>query len=75
MKIEKLPSGSYRVRKTYKGKTYTKIFDHKPTDKEAMIAMSEIMQDDTQIKGTFKKYAKEYIAKRKDVISPATVRT
>ena len=75
MKIEKLPSGSYRVRKTYKGKTYTKIFDHKPTDKEAMIAMSEIMQDDTQIKGTFKKYAKEYIANRKDVISPATVRT
>ena len=39
MKIEKLPSGSYRIRKTYKGKTYAVIFDHKPTQKEAMQAM------------------------------------
>lgn len=75
MKIEKLPSGSYRVRKTYKGKTYTKIFDHMPTDKEAFISMAEILQDDKQIKGTFEKYAKEYIANRKDVVSPATIRT
>lgn len=75
MKIEELPSGSYRVRKTYKGKTYTKIFDHMPTDKEAFIAMAEIMQDDKQIKGTFEKYAKEYIENRKDVVSPATIRT
>ena len=30
MKIEKLPSGSYRVRKMYKGKTYSVIFNHKP---------------------------------------------
>lgn len=75
MKVEELPSGSFRVRKTYKGKTYTKIFDHKPTDKEAMIAMSECLQDDTQIKGTFEKYAKEYIKNRKDVVSPATIRT
>ena len=75
MKIEELPSGSYRVRKTYKGKTYTKIFDYMPTDKEALIAMAEIMQDDKQIKGTFEKYAKEYISNRKDVVSPATIRT
>ena len=33
MKIEKLPSGSYRIRKMYKGKTYTVIFDYKPTQK------------------------------------------
>ena len=75
MKIEELPSGSFRVRKTYKGKTYTKIFDHDPTDKEVFIAMAEIMEDDTRIKGTFEKYAKEYIANRKDVVSPATIRT
>ena len=75
MKIEELPSGSYRIRKTYKGKTYTKIFDHMPTDKEAFIAMTELMQDDSPIKGTFEKYAKEYIKNREGVISPASTRT
>ena len=40
MKIEKLPSGSYRIRKMYKGQTYTVIFDYKPTQKEAMQAMA-----------------------------------
>ena len=75
MKIEELPSGSYRIRKTYKGKTYTKIFDHMPTDKEAFIAMAEMMQDESKGKGSFEKYAKEYIANREGVISPASVRT
>lgn len=75
MKIEELPSGSYRVRKTYKKKTYTKIFDHKPTDKEATIALAEMMQDDSPVKGTFEKYAKDYIKNREGVISPASTRT
>jgi len=75
MKIEALPSGSYRVRKTYKKKTYTKIFDHKPTEKEATIAISELLQDDSAIKGTFEKYAREYIKNREGVISPASIRT
>lgn len=35
MKIEKLPSGSYRIRQQYKGKRYTVITDYKPTQKEA----------------------------------------
>ena len=39
MKIEKLPSGSYRIRKTYKGQVYTVVFDSKPTQKEALQAM------------------------------------
>ena len=41
MKIEKLPSGSYRIRKTYKGQAYTVVFDSKPTQKEAMLAMAD----------------------------------
>ena len=36
MKIEKLPSGSYRIRKMYKGITYTVVTDYKPTQKEAL---------------------------------------
>ena len=75
MKPEKLPSGSYRVRKMYKGKAYTVIFDHKPTAKEITIAMGEKIQDDSSVKGTFEKFAKEYISNREGVISPATVRT
>ena len=41
MKIEKLPSGSYRIRKTYKGQVYTVVFDSKPTQKEALQAMAK----------------------------------
>ena len=40
MKIEKLPSGSYRSRKMYKGQMYTVVFNDKPTQKEAMQAMA-----------------------------------
>ena len=36
MKIERLPSGSYRIRKMYKGKIYSVITDYKPTQKEAI---------------------------------------
>jgi len=75
MKIERLPSGSYRVRKTYRGKTYTVTFDHKPTDKEATIAIAERLEDAAGKRGSFEKYAKEYIENRKNVISPSTIRT
>lgn len=75
MKPEKLPSGSYRVKKMYKGKTYSVTFDHKPTAKEITIALGEKIQDDGSIKGTFEKFAKEYISNRAGVISPATTRT
>lgn len=40
MKIEKLPSGSYRIWKMYKVKTYTVVFDYKPTQKEAVQVMA-----------------------------------
>lgn len=75
MKIEKQLSGSYRVRKTYNGKTYCVTFDHKPTEKEIFLAFSERMDNDPSLSGSFEKYAKEYIENRKNVISPATVRT
>ena len=34
MKVQKLPSGSYRVQKTINGKRKSFTFDHKPTQKE-----------------------------------------
>lgn len=75
MKVEQLPSGSYRVRKTYKGKTHTVTFDHRPSDREVMIALSDRLQDECGANGTFEKYAKEYISNRIGTVSPATVRT
>ncbi len=76
MKIEKLPSGSYRIRKMYKGKTYTVTFDYKPTQKEAMQAMAEELDkvQEKRLEMTFEVAAKEYIESRKSVISPSTVR-
>ena len=63
MKIEKLKSGSYRIRKMYKGVTYTVVTDYKPTQKEALRLLSEEM-DKIQSKKThisFGAAANEYI--------------
>lgn len=76
MKIEKLPSGSYRVRKMYKGQTYTVIFDYKPTQKEVMQAIASEL-DKVQLKHermTFKIAAKMYIDSKSNIISPSTER-
>lgn len=75
MKIEKLPSGSYRIRKMYKGHTYTVIFDCKPTQKEAMQAMAKEL-DRVREKHkslTFQAAAEEYIESKRNVLSPSTI--
>lgn len=75
MKIEE-HHGSYRVRKTCKGVTYTATFDQKPTDKEALIAITRIIEEaDSCKKGSFEELATRYIEGRKNVVSPSTVRT
>lgn len=76
MKIEKLPSGSYRIRKMYKGQTYTVVFDKKPTQKEALNAMAKEL-DKVQEKHTsmtFQAAAEEYIESKRNVLSPSTIR-
>lgn len=76
MKIEKLPSGSYRVRKMYKGKTYTLIFEGKPTQKEVMLKMAEKLESAQEIHSsmTFKAAAEKYIESKRNVLSPSTIR-
>lgn len=59
----------------YKGVRYRITFDHKPTEKELTIAFAEKMQDNTGERGSFEKYANEYIENRRNVTSPSTVRT
>lgn len=75
MKLEQLPSGSYRIKKVVKGVTYRVTFDHKPSQKEIALALAEKIQDEGVRNGSFYKYAKEYIQNKKGVVSPATIRT
>ena len=76
MKIEKLPSGSYRIRKMYKGQIYTVVFDRKPTQKEAMQAMARELDrvQEKRTSMTFRDAAREYIESKRNVLSPATIR-
>lgn len=76
MKIEKFPSGSYRMRKMYKGKTYTVVTDYKPTQKEAIALMAKELD---KVKGscadkTFRDSAEEYIKMKSNVFSPSTIK-
>lgn len=74
MKIEQRTTNSFRVRKTYKGKTYTLYFDHKPSQKEITIAMAEKLEScGIKATGTFEMKAIEYIDSRENVASPATL--
>jgi integrase len=76
MKIEKLPSGSYRIRKMYKGKAYSVTVDYKPTQKEALQLITAEMDNpssDVPV-GTFTAAAGEYIEMKRNVLSPATLR-
>lgn len=75
MKLEQLPSGSYRIKKIVKGITYRVTFDHKPSQKEIALALAERIQDESTNRGSFYKHAQEYIQNKKGVLSPATIRT
>ena len=75
MKIEKLPSGSYRIRKMYKGQMYTVTFDEKPTQKEAMQAMAEKLDSNGSICNTpttFQTACDEFFKIKGNVLSPST---
>lgn len=75
MKIEKVSSNTYRVRKTYKGRKYTAYFDHKPTQKEALMILSDKMQlfENEGVSGSFRAYADKYIRSKENVLSPSTI--
>lgn len=76
MKIEKLPSGSYRIRKMYKGKTYTVVTEYKPTQKEALqLLAAELDKIHTKSEHfTFRAASEKYIETKSNVLSPRTIK-
>lgn len=75
MYIEKLPSGSYRVTVTMDKKRYRRTFDHKPTQKEVMNALSDEMREKPKKVGiTLHDAGEQYIQMKNNVLSPKTVK-
>ena len=77
MKIEKLPSGNYRIRQQYKGKRYSITLPYKPTTKEATTLMAEkLAASGEKVNGrmTVAGASRQYIEKRSNVLSPTTLR-
>lgn len=73
MKIEKMASGNYRIRKQYKGKRYCVTIDHKPKQDEAKRLMDEAMGKRKVTDMTFLEASESYIASRENILSPSTI--
>ena len=76
MKIENFRN-KYRIRKTVEGKTYSLILDYKPTQKEALLLMSEMVNDTSKYgsKISFESAALKYIGSKVNILSPSTIRS
>lgn len=74
MNIRKLQSGNYQIRQMIDGRTYSVTVPYKPTKKEAYQLITEKAKGGFSGDMTFKKASEEYIAGKKSVLSPSTVR-
>lgn len=76
MTIEKLPSGSYRVKMMVDGITYRATVDHKPSKSEAtqLIAMQMKSVHVQSMKLEFRTAARKYIDSKSQSLSPSTIR-
>lgn len=73
MTIEKLPSGSYRIRQMEKGKMYSVTVPYKPSKKDAFELIQNKINHVVEESFTFREAAQRYIEVKKNVISPSTV--
>lgn len=75
MKVEQLPSGSYRVQKMIDGKRHSLTYDHEPKQKELERDIASLRNRiHTDKKLTFRKGAESYIDMKRNVLSPRTVK-
>ena len=76
MTIEK-HGNKWRVSEQINGKRFRVSVDHKPTDREARLLISEKMATDRVVKcgkGSFLQYADKYRSAKSNIISPSTIR-
>lgn len=75
MRIERLPSGKYRIRKMIDRKSISVIFDHKPTQKEIDAELAKHRNRIHADKSlTFKVAAASYCDMKRNVLSPSTMK-
>ena len=74
MTIDKLPSGSYRIRHTENKKTYSMTVPYKPTTHEAFTLIQNKINHTNVTAMTFREAAVEYVESKKNVLSPSSVR-
>lgn len=76
MTIEKMPSGSYRIRKQFNGKRITVVVPYKPTQKEAMQLIAEKCNDthDKHKRMSFADGCRQYASDKENILSPRTIR-
>lgn len=64
MKVEKIRDNYYRVRQQYKGKRYSIVFDHKPSQKEITLALAEklnAISSDSAQNGSIDSFTEKYL--------------
>lgn len=74
MTIDKLPSGSYRIRHQIDGRRYTVTIPYKPTKKEAFQLIQDKINGVDVLRKSFADCATEYISGKSHTLSPATIR-
>jgi len=73
MTIDKLPSGSYRIRLTEDGRSYSMTVPYKPSDREAYkLIRAKIDNGNSDI--SFDEAYKRYVDAKSNVLSPSTLR-
>lgn len=75
MTIEKLKSGSYRIRQMEKGKYYSIVVDHKPSKNEAVRLLAQTIQKQpAKVNMSFDDAAAAFIEAKSNILSPSTKR-
>ena len=76
MTIERLPSGSYRIRQQIDGKRYSATIDHKPSESECILLLAQMVKDNPSlsIDGTLRQCIGGYLSSKSNVLSPSTIR-
>lgn len=74
MTIEKLPSGSYRIKQMENGHRYSVTVPYKPTKKEAYELVREKIDNRKDVAISFEEAANDYIDSKINILSPSTIR-